>query len=168
MFTEAGDEALFYKKYSEHPPGAATNKLDEYIKLWKGNAFRNPAGKEMHNVVRVFKSPTTKVVMETGEVGGAAVLKEGVKESWGYKHIFEYIRPNDATTRAQQIMQAFPDSFRTNDDILRGITETLEFGTKQGDEIIKAFPSKNGGSRFLRVVLNNEGSVTTIIPGDLT
>ncbi|MCX6804183.1 MAG: thrombospondin type 3 repeat-containing protein, partial [Candidatus Diapherotrites archaeon] len=104
-------------------------------------------------------------------VGEVKNIWKGKNFSWAdetfYNHTFVEIRINETTTRAQQIMQAFPKSFKKNEDIINAIGKTIEDGERNNvGNIVKAFPSKNSESRYLEIRVGNNGRINTIIPGD--
>ncbi|MBD3249046.1 S8 family serine peptidase, partial [Candidatus Woesearchaeota archaeon] len=151
------------KEYGLEHTETSLKKSIKYAKLWKGNPFDNP--KSMHNVIGVFDSPHTTIKFEMVDetIDSAAVLKQGVKEDWGYKHIFEYVRPGATTTRAQQIMKKF--DLNNNKEVLEKIDEAINKGSYQGlsdNGFHKLIYEEEGGA--LTVFINKEGSIHTIIP----
>jgi len=142
-------------------------KLQDYIDIWRGNPFRNADSK--FDLVRVFNSPNTNIKTELGESIGSAVLTKGDRVTWGYQHIFEYVRPNDQLTRSEQIIKGIK-GIDNNDDIMRAISDTFIEGEKRirngNIEIFKLFPGKEGETFELVVGMssNSPGSIQTVIP----
>jgi hypothetical protein len=127
-----------------------------------------PAGQEKHQVIKAMKAPSvsTKITTDAGQtieqIDGFAVLKKGVKENWGYDHIFDYIRPNETTTRAQQIR----DSFGLANDqgaVLDLISEGLKKGNKEAGslDILYTDPRTNKALR-IGIATDSPGSIQTI------
>ncbi len=119
-----------------------------------------------HRVVRLMKSKDTSVIIGSEPpIRNTAVLKKGVPEQWGHDHIFSYIRPGQSTTRAQQVLEAFPDSMKNKDDIMKAIQETIKSGEKfEPTKVRKLYQSKNGEMRYFEVWLDDKGSIGTIVP----
>ncbi len=122
-----------------------------------------------HRVVRLMKSKDTSIIIgNEPPIRNTAVLKKGVPEAWGHDHIFIHIRPGHSTTRAQQVLEAFPDSMKNNEDIMKAIQETIKSGEKfEPTKIRKSFPSKNGEMRYFEVWLRADSyeGIGTIVPG---
>lgn len=120
--------------------------------------------------VKVFKSSSTSVNIGRETIPNIAVFKKGVKEQWGYEHVFEYVRPEDPNglTRAGQILKKFP-SFKDNDGVLKAVGETLEKGSKDGTKISWPFKNREGGMSNLEVNIANSdpGSINTLTIGDI-
>jgi len=159
LFTQRGDEILVAKAYQAHENSpTAISKLNEYVKLWRGNPFRNTD--EAQNVIKVFYSPNTKIVLEGREISEAAVLKKGVQygpnSGFGWDHIV-------AEGHNDQIMKEFalPDSEQS---VINFIQEGLKKGIKQADgTILWKVPSSD---KNLRIVMSasSPGSITTVYP----
>ena len=137
-------------------------KLAEYIKHWRGDPLDDSAG--VHKLIRMFKSVGVRTAIgDTGQwVDDVAVLKLGVKEEWGYKHIFEYVR-SGGKTRAKEIQEAFGLA-DDNNAVLEFIQEGLEKGTKQADgNIIWRLPD---AKKDLKIVMSTDspGSIQTVMP----
>ena len=93
-------------------------------------------------------------------------VDEGIPNRYGYNHVFNYIKPGHSTTRAQQIMNAFPDSFNSIDDVYNGILKTMKTGEDFAKtKVRKLFPSKNGQMRYLEIWLQENGAMGTAVPG---
>src|SRR3989339_1503041 len=101
----SGQLEFIGKMISKLSPSEFVNTI-KYIELWEGNAFKN--AKSELNLVRVFDSAHTNIVLgdSTKTIKNSAVLREGVTESWGYKHIFE-TRADGVTNHGRDIMNRF-------------------------------------------------------------
>jgi hypothetical protein len=116
---------------------------------------------------RVFESKYTKIDAFGKKIPHSAILKEGDPTQWGYKHIFEYIRPEDTTTRAEQIIQAFPD-VNNNDDIITKMIDVLKNGENhEVNKYRKLYDIEGGNKRYFEVWFRDgTGSISSAIPKD--
>jgi hypothetical protein len=139
---------------------SSLDKLDDYIRLADSNPFRNADA--TRNVVRIFDSPNTKIVLSNGrEVTQAAVLREGVQygpnSGFGWKHMVE-------EGHNAQIMKEFglADSEQS---IINFIQEGLEKGVKGADGNILYQVS---GKKSLLIVMGRDsdkvGTIITAFP----
>ncbi|MFH2028270.1 MAG: hypothetical protein ABIJ08_03990, partial [Nanoarchaeota archaeon] len=146
------------------PAKVSPNKLARYIELWDGNPLDETG---MHKPINMYKAKDFSVKVSDEFIEGSVVLKKGVKEDWGYDHIFEYVRAN-GKTRAEEVMEAFPN-VKNNEDILDMVQETLEYGTVDPInplKITKSFEGNSGPKEFAVIMSDSSpGSIQTIRPG---
>lgn len=99
------------------------------------------------------------------------LLKEGkikttTEKGWGYKHIFEEIRPG-GKTRAQELRDIWPE-LKTDQDIINRMDDTISNGRKLSDGgYVYYYKDKDGFEHPFKVVFatkKNPESVNSIIP----
>ena len=117
-------------------------------------------------LIKMYKTNTqanivTKIGSQT--ISDTAVLKKGTTESWGYDHIFTYIRPDQTTTRAQQIKEAF-NLPNADQAVLDLIEEGLEKGSK--DAVYPYIINYTKNNEILKIVTGIDsdkiGSIITL------
>jgi hypothetical protein len=128
---------------------------DKVVKYASGsmlNSFSSESG--VYEIKYMFNAKSG-IVTKSGEktIDGLIVFTEGVEETWGYKHFFEYVRPGDPLTRAQQLQSHFG---LANDRgaVLELLQEVAEKGTKNIAEPNVIEYSKiavNGKQRIIKI-----------------
>ncbi len=145
------------------------SKLGEYLQLIK-NEFKSDVinDESPFRLIKGYKRDEISVdVNLSGDaISGLAVMKEG-DNSFGRKHVFDFIRQNDTITRAQQIINAELVGVSSNQDVFRIIKETLETGQViTQNKLIKNFPNQKGETKTIEVVLGDragsKGSIVTV------
>ncbi len=145
------------------------SKLGEYLQLIK-NQFQSDVINDEgpFRLIKGYKRDeiSVDVNLNGDAINGLAVMKEG-DNSFGRKHIFEFIKEEATLTRAQQIINAELVGVSSNQDVFRIIKETLETGKVIAQNILaKNFPNQEGKIKNIEVVLGDKkgtrGSIVTV------